>query len=128
MTIELEETAHGFDLTGIGANGKSTTIALSDADILTLVRSAQKIEQIVIAKRSPSAGAVSAPTPVSAVPVHGGSISFDPLLGDVLLTIRERNGHQQILALPLELARALLNELPAWIAQGEQASKRGAKN
>lgn len=128
MTIKLEPTSQGYELTGTGANGQPLTMALSGEDILTLARSAQKLEQTVLSKRSPSAGAVSAPTPVAAVPVHSGAVSFDPFHGHVMLTIREKNGHQQILALRLELARALHSELPIWIARGEQATKRGAKN
>jgi hypothetical protein len=111
--LQLEPWNDGFLLRRTQTNGHVTEIELSENNILTLAQSAQTLRDHILAKHSP-AGAEG--QPIVATPAPKVRLNFDPLHGEILLSLVEPSGFEHPFALPVNTANSLLEELPRWIA------------
>ena len=84
--LQLEPWNDGFLLRRTQTNGHVTEIELSENNILTLAQSAQTLRDHILAKHSP-AGAEG--KPIVATPAPKVRLNFDPLHGEILLSLVE---------------------------------------
>jgi hypothetical protein len=115
--LEMEPVGDGYRLRQT-ADGVTTEMVLTDESVLQLVQSSLRLRSHVLAKRLPSAANA---VMVSRVVQIG--LDRDILLPEVHLVMFLEDGLQQTFAVPLELAKSLVQALPKHITEAEQTQQ-----
>ncbi len=122
MPIRLEETSDGFVLT----QNDGSSLQLTNDDLHSLAGSVERIQTLLLAKHTPTTEGHG--FAVAAIPIVSGQISYDPMSGEVLLTLQDTDGRDRTLVLSIDLAKGLHRELPKCIEEAEKASKKSTPN
>ena len=101
-----------------GAEGTQAEITLSEANVIVLAQSAQRLKDQILARHTPKGAGVS---PLISVPVARIRLNTDLHLSEILLGMIDGAGAEMTFALPPEVARALAERLPVRLAEIEKA-------
>jgi hypothetical protein len=119
--IRIEERGSAYVLIRTEAAGPSTEMVLSEKNIITMARSAQRLNAAILARRSSPEVSVVVLTPVARV-----RLNADLEHSEVHLMMFDQNGAEAGFLLPLAVAEALAERLPARVTE-VQESKQGKK-
>ena len=111
--LTLEASGDNFILRRAGSDGKISEIALTDRDVLTLAQMSTTLKQQLLARHSPTGGAISAVVAADVVQI---ALNTDAMQDRVLLTLIAPGGSQATYALPEIVAKLLADHLPKHIA------------
>lgn len=112
--LSLDANGDDFVLRRVAVDGTTTTMALSETDILTLAQSVPALQQQVLSRHNPKGDSHSAvaATLVAQVALH------DESLGEsILLTMIAPGGSRATFALPAQIADLLVQRLPIFLAR-----------
>jgi hypothetical protein len=121
--LDLQDEGDGFSLLVTDQNGKTSKVALTDDQLLTLAQSAPLFQARVLAKRSRTEAGVEA---VYSTPVKEAILNTDLLGEKILLTLVAPNEARVVYELTPHLANNLVQRLPDRILEvlGHQMPKQ----
>jgi hypothetical protein len=112
--LSLDPDGDDFVLRRVAADGTTTTMALSETDVLTLAQSAPVLQLQILKRHDPKGDdhLAIAVTEVTRAELH------DESLGEaILLTLIALSGSRQTFALPRQIAELLVQRLPVFLAR-----------
>lgn len=109
-SLELDPTGDQFILRRTDSAGATSSIQLTEDNILTLARSLPTVRDLVLARHTRS-GAVA----IEVVEGTGIEVNHDPHATAIHLTFLDRHGRRSAFSVPLTLAKDLVLSLPQWI-------------
>jgi hypothetical protein len=118
--LSLDPKGDDFILRRTSTNGKTVSVTLSNDDIITLAQSIPSLRDRILAGHNLTRGAISA---VVMTEVTQVVLNTDLHRSEIHLTMIDRHGAQVGFALPLKIARPLVDRLPVRVAQIEAAAK-----
>jgi hypothetical protein len=118
--IVLDQKGDDFVLRRADAAGKTTSIALSKDDILTLSQALPALRDRILAGQSLAGGAISAAAMTEVAQIE---LNHDVHHSEIHLTMIDRHGARMGFALPPEVARPLADRLPRRVDLIEGAAR-----
>ncbi len=116
-SLSLDERGQGFVLRRVDDKGRSSEITLSEANVLTLAESAERMRDSVLARYRRTG---SEHPPVSVLLVDHVELNLDALSTSLQLTLVCPNGWRSpCFALPSLVARSLYQSLPEYLSKLE---------
>ena len=112
--LSLDPDGDDFLLRRRAADGTTTSIKLSETDILTLAQSVPNLQKVVLARHQPRGDSHS---PLAATEVAQIELNVDSLGESLLLTPISPSGNRITFAIPPNVAELLAQRLPAHVAK-----------
>ena len=116
--LTLQEDGNDFILSVTDEDGTVSQVRLTEAQMMTLSQSAPAFRERIVLRRSPEGGNVSA---VVVTPISQIGVQPDSLGTSVLLTLQSTTQGRMVYALSPQIARLILEHLPASLAEIESA-------
>ena len=112
--LSLDPDGEDFVLRRVMPDGTTTTMKLSERDILTLAQSAPALQQQVLSRHNPRSDSHSAvtATEVAQIALHDESMGQA-----ILLTMIAPGGSRATFAIPTQIADLLVQSLPIRLAR-----------
>jgi hypothetical protein len=111
--LELVEDGNAFVLRVKDARGAITETRMTEAQLITLIQSTPKFQEIILARHAPKGEGIS---PVVVTPVVQIELNENSLGEGLLLTPIASNGSRMTFELPPEIVRHLIARLPVRLA------------
>jgi len=121
--LDFQEDGEDFVLSVTGRSGVTTTVRLTEDQVMALSQSAPMWRDRIVLRRSPSGGDASA---VVVTPVTHIGIQPDSLKTSVLLTLQSTTRGRLTFGLPPGIARLALEHLPRALKEieGDRPTKQ----
>jgi hypothetical protein len=112
--LSLDPDGDNFVLRRVDANGTTTTMKLSETDVLTLAQSVPALQQLVLSRRKPRGGSHTA---VSATEVAQVALHSERMGEATLITMIAQGGAHATFALPRHIVELLAERLPVLLTR-----------
>jgi hypothetical protein len=112
--LSLDPDGDNFVLRRVEASGTTTTMKLSETDVLTLGQSVPALQQLVLSRRKPRGGSHTA---VSATEVSQVALHSERTGQATLITMIAPGGAHVTFALPRHVVESLVEQLPVLLTR-----------
>lgn len=113
MPIDIVAAGTEFILTHIGEDGSQTNLPLSDADVLSLARSAESFRDHILAKHTPKGGGL---LPSVNLLVSRIGLNHTILQGDLVISLFQANGREHRFSVPRDVAETMPEAISKYLA------------